>query len=115
MSFSTHVLDAGRGAPAADLPVVLYRREGDSWSRQAAGTTDGDGRWPPAERSADEVVALAAGVYRVEFDTGRYFTATGQTGFYPAVDVTFEVVDPARHHHVPLLLSAYAYSTYRGS
>ncbi|GAA2207247.1 hydroxyisourate hydrolase [Nonomuraea monospora] len=99
MSFSTHVLDAVTGLPAAGLRVRL-EHEGRV---VAEGSTDGDGRikgWNPG-----------AGVHRVIFDTGGYLEDT----FYPEVVVTFLITDPDRHHHVPLLLSPYAYSTYRGS
>ncbi|AQZ64883.1 5-Hydroxyisourate Hydrolase (HIUase) [[Actinomadura] parvosata subsp. kistnae] len=99
MSFSTHVLDAVTGRPAAGLRVRL---EHDG-RVIAEGRTDDDGRiggWQPG-----------AGVHRVVFDTGAYLKDT----FYPEVVVTFTITDPGRHHHVPLLLSPYAYSTYRGS
>ena len=110
MTLSTHVLDAGRGQPAIGVPVTLYRRVGEEWEQLGEGLTDSDGR--VAGLSPD---GPAAGVHRLDFDTGTYFAATGQTGFYPEVRVTFEVVDPEQHYHVPLLLSPYAFSTYRGS
>ncbi|MEU6797816.1 hydroxyisourate hydrolase [Nonomuraea wenchangensis] len=101
MSFSTHVLDAVAGRPAAGVRVRLE----DAGGRVLAeGSTDGDGRikgWDTA----------GAGVHRVVFDTGGYLAET----FYPEVVIAFTVTDPAQHHHVPLLLSPYAYSTYRGS
>jgi len=100
MSFSTHVLDAVTGRPAAGMGVRLEHQG----RVVAEGRTDGDGRingWEPA----------AAGVHRVVFDTGGYLEDT----FYPEVVITFTVADPAGHHHVPLLLSPYAYTTYRGS
>jgi 5-hydroxyisourate hydrolase len=102
MSLSTHVLDAARGRPARGVPVRLDRRDGDGWSRVAEGRTDDDGRvrdLPPPEK----------GTYRLVFDT------TGHSDFYPEVTVAFNVTDPDEHYHVPLLLSPYAYSTYRGS
>lgn len=107
---TTHVLDAGTGRPAVGVAVRLEARNPDGWSAVAGGTTDDDGRigeLGPAE--------LAPGVYRVSFDTGGYFAATGRTSFYPEVAVSFTVEDGAGHLHVPLLLSPYAYSTYRGS
>ncbi|MGH8775729.1 MAG: hydroxyisourate hydrolase [Jiangellaceae bacterium] len=110
MTLSTHVLDAANGRPAAGVPVVLSRRIPDGWQRLGTGVTDDDGR-----SSGLGPAALEPGVYRLEFDTGAYFAATGQTGFYPEVAVVFEVTDPASHHHVPLLLSPFAFSTYRGS
>lgn len=105
MSLSTHVLDAARGRPAAGVAVRLER----DGAVLAAATTDGDGR------VGDLAAELAAGTYRLAFATGDYFAATGQQGFYPEVVVAFTVTDPAQHHHVPLLLSPFAYSTYRGS
>ncbi len=114
MTLSTHVLDAALGRPARDVQVVLSRRAPGGWTRCAGGRTDADGRLRPVDDAGAEA-ELEAGVYRLDFDTGAYFTATGQVGFYPQVSVTFEVTDPAAHHHVPLLLSPFAYSTYRGS
>ena len=69
----------------------------------------------PVPGAASGGADLPAGVYRLTFDTGAYFAATGQSGFYPEVSVTFEITDPGAHHHVPLLLSPFAFSTYRGS
>ena len=106
MSLSTHVLDATRGAPAVGVPVRLAAVDG---TELAAGVTDDDGR------IARLAATLAEGDYRITFDTAAYFAATGQQGFYPEVTVTFTVTDAGRHHHVPLLLSPFAYSTYRGS
>jgi 5-hydroxyisourate hydrolase len=102
MSLSTHVLDAARGRPARGVPVRLERRDGGGWARVAEGRTDDDGRvrdLPPPEK----------GTYRLVFDTA------GHSDFYPEVTVAFNVTDPGEHYHVPLLLSPYAYSTYRGS
>jgi 5-hydroxyisourate hydrolase len=105
VTLSTHVLDASRGTPAAGVAVRLATVGGQEL---ATAVTDADGR-------VREVGALTAGDYRLTFATGEYFAATGQQGFYPEVVVTFTVSDPGQHHHVPLLLSPYAYSTYRGS
>jgi 5-hydroxyisourate hydrolase len=104
MTLSTHVLDAALGRPAAGVAVRL-QRDGQP---VADAATDADGR-------VRELGALDAGTYTLTFDTGGYFAATGQQGFYPEVAVTFVVTDPGQHHHVPLLLSPFAYSTYRGS
>ena len=104
MTLSTHVLDAALGRPAADVAVRLSR----GGEVQDEARTDADGR-------VRELGDLAAGSYTLTFDTGVYFAATGQEGFYPEVAVTFTVIEPGRHHHVPLLLSPFAYSTYRGS
>jgi 5-hydroxyisourate hydrolase len=106
-SLSTHVLDAALGVPAAGVAVSLEDSEGTTLG---TGITDEDGR-------ASDLVAqpLAAGAYRLRFATGAYHAATGQDGFYPEVIVTFTVTPDRPHHHVPLLLAPYAYSTYRGS
>ena len=105
MSLSTHVLDAARGWPAAGVAVRLQR----GGRLLAGGHTDADGRIP-------ELVAdLPVGTYQLTFDTGDYLAGTGRPVFYPEVTVTFTVTDAARHHHVPLLLSPFSYSTYLGS
>jgi 5-hydroxyisourate hydrolase len=109
-TLSTHVLDAASGQPAAGVQVRLDRRDGDRWQPLGEGVTDDDGRVRDLTPGG-----LGAGVHRLVFATGDYFAATGQTGFYPEVPVVFEVADPDRHYHVPLLLSPYAFSTYRGS
>lgn len=101
-SLSTHVLDATTGRPASDMPVRLERTDG---SLVAEARTDADGR------VAKLATGLDAGDYRLVFETGGYFPDT----FYPQVVVTFSVTGPEQHYHVPLLLSPFAYSTYRGS
>lgn len=105
-TISTHVLDAVTGRPAAGVPVTLTDADG---SLLAEARTDGDGR--VGELASGEL----AGVYRIRFDTARYFAAQGVTGFYPEIVIAFEIADPAGKYHVPVLLSPYAYSTYRGS
>ena len=104
---TTHVLDAALGRPAAGVSVTM---QDESGSTVVAGTTNADGRIP--EFGPDQ---LPVGTYSLVFDTGSYFTATGQTGFYPSITITFALTDPAVHYHVPVLLSPFAYSTYRGS
>ena len=106
MSISTHVLDAAAGRPAAGVPVVLERRAADGWTPLASATTNSDGR------VADLEAAGEPGVHRLRFDVERY---TGPGAFFPEVVVVFRVDDPGARHHVPLLLSPFAYSTYRGS
>jgi 5-hydroxyisourate hydrolase len=108
MSLSTHVLDASAGRPAVGVSVTLQRRAGDDWEPVASGSTDSDGR-------IKGLGEPGAGVHRISFDTGGYFAAQNVPAFYPQVDVVFEITDPEEHYHVPLLLSPYAYSTYRGS
>lgn len=107
---TTHVLDVGRGRPAAGVGVRLERRGADgAWKAVAEGRTDGDGR------VRDFGVALEAGVHRLTFDIGPWYRAQGETNFHPEVPIVFEVRDPSEHHHVPLLLNRFGYSTYRGS
>ena len=108
MTLSTHVLDTSRGKPAAGVPVRLDAHDGAGWVPVAEGRTDADGRlrdWVPAGR-------WRAGRWRLVFDTGAYH---GPDAFFPEVTVDFAVTEPAEHHHVPLLLSPFGYSTYRGS
>jgi 5-hydroxyisourate hydrolase len=109
MSISTHVLDTARGTPAAGLGVTLHRREpnGD-WKEVGTAVTDSDGRI--RELTDDE---LEPGEYRLEFDTRPYFERSGLNAFYPAVSVIFNLEDS--HLHVPLLLSPFGYSTYKGT
>ena len=114
MTVSTHVLDASAGTPAAGVSVTLSRLSG-SWLDVESGVTDADGRH---RFLAD----TPAGTYCLTFGTGAYFAARAVETFYPEVAVTFTLPEPAGetpaetgHVHVPLLLSPFAYSTYRGS
>lgn len=107
---TSHVLDAVSGRPASGVRVALEARDGTGWRPLAAATTDADGR--VRDLGPDR---LPPGVYRVLFDTGGYFAARGASTFYPEVAIVFELADAAEHYHVPLLVSPYAYSTYRGS
>jgi 5-hydroxyisourate hydrolase len=105
MSVSTHVLDSVLGRPAAGIAVRLLAG-GDVL---AEGVTDADGRCRLTEDPTAE------GAHRLVFDTGAWFAAQDRPTFYPEVVLTFAVREPAEHHHVPLLLAPFAYSTYRGS
>jgi 5-hydroxyisourate hydrolase len=112
-TISTHVLDTSLGKPAAGMFVSLAMRQADgSWKTLAYGATDADGRWRP---SAANESSLTPGTYRLMFDTAAYFLARKAEAFYPSVDITFTIRDATEHHHVPLLLCPYSYSTYRGS
>jgi 5-hydroxyisourate hydrolase len=112
-SITTHVLDTARGRPAPGVHVALERREADGqWSRVGDGHTDADGR---LRSLTPEHSPATPGIYRLSFDTGRYFTALDIRTFYPNVTVTFEVPEQGGHYHVPLLLTPFGYSTYRGS
>jgi 5-hydroxyisourate hydrolase len=112
VTVSTHILDAVSGRPATGVSVALTMRDpGGSWLPVEKGVTDADGRIGFA-------AATAGGAYRLTFATGLYFGARGVPTFYPEVVITFSTVtleDGPGHFHVPLLLSPYAYSTYRGS
>jgi 5-hydroxyisourate hydrolase len=113
LSITTHVLDTSVGRPAQGVPVVLERAAAqDRWELVGRGETDADGRLRSLTASN---APGAAGVYRLVFDTQRYFERGGTTAFYPAVVVVFEVPSADDHYHVPLLLSPFGYSTYRGS
>ena len=111
---TTHVLDTALGRPAAGVPVVLERLSGGAVSPAVLGrgVTDTDGR---LRDLAPPEPVLHPGVYRLTFDTGAYFRDQELEGFYPEVTVVFEVREGREHYHVPLLLSPFAYSTYRGS
>jgi 5-hydroxyisourate hydrolase len=109
---TTHVLDTAAGRPAAGLAVTLEKATAaGTWEERARKTTDAGGRiadFDLGERPA-------AGTYRLRFATGAYFARQGVPAFYPEVTVTFTLASPEEHYHVPLLLSPYGYSTYRGS
>ena len=112
-AISTHVLDTARGRPAPGIPVALEHQSADgTWRALAQGQTNDDGRIPgllPAQHK------LERGAYRLTFQTGSYYGSQKTEAFYPSVTITFEITDPGEHYHVPLLLSPYGYSTYRGS
>lgn len=104
---SAHVLDTMSGSPAAGIALHLAAADGQ---RIASATTDADGR---ARELGPQT--LDPGDYRITFETGEYFSARGQVTFFPRVSVDFTVECGEEHYHVPLLLSPYAFSTYRGS
>jgi 5-hydroxyisourate hydrolase len=110
---STHVLDTALGKTAAGVPVRLERQNADGkWVTVKSAETDSDGRCSdllPAGQTSGE------GVWRLTFDTAKYFAATRQRGLYPVVEISFHVRDGETHFHIPLLLSPNAYTTYRGS
>jgi 5-hydroxyisourate hydrolase len=108
VTVSTHVLDAVSGRPAAGLLVGLAGRRGAGWADLASARTDADGRVAAFAPGGE----LTAGVYQLTFETEEYLAVPT---FYPVVVIVFRISDPAQPYHVPLLLSPYAYSTYRGS
>ncbi|MCU1481690.1 MAG: hydroxyisourate hydrolase [Subtercola sp.] len=107
---TSHVLDSTVGRPAEGVPISLESGAGGQWMVVASAVTDADGRV-----STLGPEALPAGLYRVTFDTATYFSARGQSAFYPEVAISFVLQNEAEHYHIPLLLSPFAYSTYRGS
>ncbi len=110
-AITTHILDTSRGRPAGGVSVALERREAEGWQLIGRGETDADGRL----RTLTNDIELSLGVYRLTFDTATYFRERHAETFFPEVTITFHVTDPKQHHHVPLLLSPFGYSTYRGS
>lgn len=110
---TTHVLDTSLGAPAANVAVVLEWLDAYGAGHPiGSARTDTDGR---ARDLLSPDVSLEPGRYRLTFDVAAYYTATRRETFYPQVTVTFEVRDATQHYHVPLLVSPFGYSTYRGS
>ena len=112
-TITSHVLDTERGRPAAAVPVRLEMQSADqSWKTLAKALTDSDGR---VKDLLPMDAQLALGTYRIIFDTAAYFFSQNTPGFYPEVAVVFVVRNPGERYHIPLLLSPYGYSTYRGS
>ncbi|MFN3200788.1 MAG: hydroxyisourate hydrolase [Bradymonadia bacterium] len=111
---TTHVLDTAEGSPAEGLALSLARRAGDQWEVVASGVTNADGRVTDLLPSGASLV----GHWRMQFETGPWLSSRGRPVFYPQVQVEFVVpegVGPEAHYHIPLLLSPFGYSTYRGS
>jgi 5-hydroxyisourate hydrolase len=108
---TTHVLDTSRGRAAAGITVTLERMYGEGWQAVGEGRTDADGR---LRDLMSEDVPLGIETYRLTFDTGSYFAAHGVETFYPQVAIVFRARGD-EHYHVPLLVSPFGYSTYRGS
>lgn len=130
-TLSTHVLDTSTGRPAGGLTLMLEKQsqpeawkaycqarikgeaaEKPSWTRLAQGVTNADGRCPELFPVGSK---LEPGIYRMDFDTASYFEAQGVKGFYPIAQIVFEIHATDEHYHVPLLLSPFGFSTYRGS
>jgi 5-hydroxyisourate hydrolase len=108
-TLSTHVLDTARGTPAAGVGIALVAIEGDVRTTLGAATTDADGRIPAP------FTGLGPGTYELVFNVDAYFARFGADAFYDAIAVRFRVAPDAEKYHVPLLLSPWGYSTYRGS
>jgi 5-hydroxyisourate hydrolase len=111
-AITTHVLDTSTGRPASGIEVQLEVARGDQWTVAGRGRTDDDGRLRSLLPSD---APLVSGTYRLVFDTAGYFTRSGTPAFYPRVTVEFTVAGGEAHYHVPLLLSPFGYTTYRGS
>jgi 5-hydroxyisourate hydrolase len=108
---TTHVLDTARGRPAAGIGVTLEAQANGGFKELARGKTDTDGRIGDLLPEGK----LSPGVYRLTFDILNYQREQHGKSFYPSVSITFDITEPEQHYHVPLLLSPYGYSTYRGS
>ncbi len=112
MGISTHILDTALGRPAAGVPVTLAVMSNGTWSLINNAVTDMDGRCkhllPPSQ-------SLQAGVYSIRFETSSYYSRNQLEGLYPYVEIVFTVLDREQHYHIPLLLTANGYTTYRGS
>ena len=111
MGLSTHILDTALGRPAAGVGLVLSQMQDGAWREIGRGETDSDGRSKTLLGDA----ALEAATYKFRFATAEYYAAQKLTGLYPFVEIVFEVKDPKQHFHIPLLLTANGYTTYRGS
>jgi 5-hydroxyisourate hydrolase len=116
-AITTHVLDTSCGRPAEGIDVVLEALEPNcDWRAVGSSRTDQDGRVRDGLSPRDGMPSgVPAGTYRLRFDTGAYFRTLGLDHFFPEVVIVFAIKDPTPHHHVPLLLSPFGYSTYRGS
>lgn len=108
---TTHVLDTALGKPGKNIPVTLFQKSGDNWTVVGQGVTDADGRL----KTLTEKAALEKGAYRLDFAAGEYLMGTHKASFYDTISIVFKVENPEQHFHVPLLVSPFGYSTYRGS
>jgi 5-hydroxyisourate hydrolase len=110
---TTHILDTSLGLPASGVPVILFARDTDNkdWIELGKSTTNKDGRVTDLLESD---TLLHHGLYKLHFDTKEYFERNFTTTFFPFVEIAF-YVNSHEHYHVPLLLSPFGYSTYRGS
>ncbi|XP_047219321.1 5-hydroxyisourate hydrolase-like isoform X1 [Girardinichthys multiradiatus] len=110
---TTHVLNTALGVPGTNVTLRLYQQNTstDVWQLITIGTTNDDGRCPGLITQEQ----FKAGVYKLHFETGQYWASMGQTSFYPYVEIVFTITDPGQKYHVPLLVSRFSYSTYRGS
>ncbi|WP_433965827.1 hydroxyisourate hydrolase [Tunturiibacter gelidiferens] len=112
MGISTHILDTALGRPATGVPVTLARMTNGQWSSLNEAITDSDGR---CKHLLPATEALQQGTYRVHFETIAYYNQHQLRGLYPYIEIVFTVAEGEQHYHIPLLLTANGYTTYRGS
>jgi len=112
MGISTHILDTALGRPAAEVPLALARMTNNAWSLINNATTDADGRCKDLLPATEP---LQPGTYRIHFETAIYYQRSHLAGLYPYVEIVFTVSEGEQHYHIPLLLTANGYTTYRGS
>jgi len=110
-TITTHVLDLASGRPARGLAVVLEQKQGHAWIERGRGMTDDDGRC----KGLLDPKQMDDGPWRLVFETGVWFAGHARETFYSEIVLQFDVKDRSQHHHIPLLLSPFGYSTYRGS
>jgi 5-hydroxyisourate hydrolase len=111
MGLSTHILDTATGRPAANVGLALAQLQGDAWYEISRGETDGNGRCATLLGETP----LEAATYKLRFATAEYYAAQRVTGLYPYIELVFTITEPSQHYHIPLLLTANGYTTYRGS
>jgi 5-hydroxyisourate hydrolase len=111
MGLSTHILDTAKGRPATGVKLALWQFKSGQWIELGTGITDADGRCKALLGDAP----LEAADYSIRFETGPWYESQGLHGLYPHVAIVFTVADPTQHYHIPLLLTANGYTTYRGS
>jgi 5-hydroxyisourate hydrolase len=111
-AITTHVLDMSRGRPATGVEVTLQIRSGHEWKQLGASLTDANGRCNTLMAGDSQI---ESGTYRLLFNIGRYYHSQHVETFYAEIPIVFEVLHPETHYHIPLLISPYGYSTYRGS
>ena len=107
---TTHILDTTIGKPASGVEIILYKLQNDTWKNIANGCTNNDGRIPDLLREEEKL----NGIYKIRFETKAYFRSNNIQSIYPFIEISFEV-DSSEHYHIPLLLSPFGYTTYRGS
>lgn len=108
---TSHILDTSKGRPAAGIVIILFRAQEDQWTEITRGITNNDGRVTDLLEKSDW---LQQGVYKMRFETKDYFEKEHVASFYPCVEIIFDIITN-EHYHIPLLLSPFGYSTYRGS